>query len=109
MIVAIGSKNKAKVQAIETVFQKFAKEVIACDVPSLGSKQPFSDEEARIGAINCAQAAFELTKGTLGLGLEGGVDQTEAGLVLCNWGALYYAKDRYIIACGARRDGRKFT
>src|SRR5690606_30267961 len=70
--------------------------------PSGVSEQPYSDEETITGAINRANAALELEEGNIGIGLEGGVQQTKYGLFLCNWGALTEKGKSPIIAGGAR-------
>ncbi len=66
------------------------------------SEQPFSDDETIRGAINRANGALEKGNGDIGIGLEGGVQETEHGLLLCNWGALVSIETEPIIAGGAR-------
>ncbi|ALC89638.1 NTPase [Bacillus sp. FJAT-18017] len=101
MKVAIGSKNPAKISAVQDVFKEIVgADFISCDVPSGVSAQPFSDGETIEGAINRAQKALE--KGDLGIGLEGGVQMTKYGLFLCNWGALAEPGQSPLIAGGAR-------
>lgn len=100
MKVAVGSKNKTKVQAVEHVLQEA--EVISLSVPSHVSAQPFSDEETLQGAKNRARLAMEEGNADIGIGLEGGVVETEAGLLLCNWGALVTKEGKEFIAGGAR-------
>jgi inosine/xanthosine triphosphatase len=102
MLVAIGSKNQTKVQAAREAFKHYEARVEGIDVPSGVSEQPFSDEETIQGAINRAYAALEKSGGKLGVGLEGGVQQTKFGMMLCNWGALVQEGKPPIISGGAR-------
>ncbi|WP_042345255.1 DUF84 family protein [Bacillus massiliigorillae] len=102
MIIAIGSRNPAKVEAVSNVVEINQNKVLAVDVPSGVSNQPFSDEETIKGAINRAKASLMETSGQIGIGLEGGVVETPYGLFLCNWGALVTNKQEPIIAGGAR-------
>ncbi|WNS74641.1 DUF84 family protein [Bacillus sp. DTU_2020_1000418_1_SI_GHA_SEK_038] len=100
MKIVIGSNNPVKVSAVQSVFQH--DQVISVNVPSGVSDQPFSDEETIRGAINRAYSALEAGNGDIGIGLEGGVQETEYGLFLCNWGALAEKDKSPIIAGGAR-------
>lgn len=102
MKIVIGSKNPAKISAVQSVFQNDQIEFISVNVPSGVSDQPFSDEETIKGAINRAYSALEAGGGNIGIGLEGGVHETEYGLFLCNWGALAEHGKPPIIAGGAR-------
>ncbi|MFC5733539.1 DUF84 family protein [Cytobacillus gottheilii] len=100
--IIIGSKNPAKILAAETAFQEYPAELFSIDAASNVSEQPFSDEETISGAINRARDAMQKGSGEIGIGLEGGVVETEYGLYLCNWGALYEEGQPPIIAGGAR-------
>lgn len=102
MKIVIGSKNPAKISAVQSVFNSGDIEFIPVNVPSGVRDQPFSDEETIKGAINRAYSALEAGGGKLGIGLEGGVQETEYGLFLCNWGALAEQGKPPIIAGGAR-------
>jgi inosine/xanthosine triphosphatase len=101
MKIIIGSKNPAKITAVKNSFSH-QDEVISVDVPSGVSEQPFSDEETIKGAINRAVAALKEGNGDIGIGLEGGVQETSHGLLICNWGALVSSGRNPIIAGGAR-------
>ncbi len=46
---------------------------------------PMSETECLAGARNRARAAQEATGATYGVGLEGGVQESEAGLLLLGW------------------------
>lgn len=103
MKIIIGSKNLAKIEAVKQAFTLAHFEFSAIDAPSKVSNQPFSDEETIIGAVNRATHALCQGQGQIGIGLEGGVQETSFGLFLCNWGALVTDQDeRPIIAGGAR-------
>lgn len=102
MKVAIGSQNKTKVGAVEKVFGTMNASIIAIDVPSGVSAQPFSDEETMVGAKNRAYAALLDTNSDIGIGLEGGVMETSKGLLLCNWGVLKLKDGTEFVASGAR-------
>ncbi|WHX99645.1 DUF84 family protein [Neobacillus sp. DY30] len=102
MRIMIGSKNPAKVAAVKNAFDNQQMEFLSLDIPSGVSEQPFSDEETIKGAINRAVGALEAGNGDIGIGLEGGVQESEQGLLLCNWGALASKNREPIIAGGAR-------
>ncbi|WP_042354751.1 DUF84 family protein [Bacillus rubiinfantis] len=102
MRVIIGSKNPAKISAVQNSFSNQRAEFIPLDIPSGVNAQPFSDEETIQGAINRAQGALLEGNGDIGIGLEGGVQDTCRGLYICNWGALASKEMDPIIAGGAR-------
>jgi len=103
MRLAAGTTNQAKLQAIYNIFYNGA-DIIPCKVPSNVSEQPFSDEETIQGAINRAKNAIAETDADIGIGLEGGVNESLHGLMLCNWGALVIREfsEQPFIAGGAR-------
>ncbi|WP_077619113.1 DUF84 family protein [Bacillus sinesaloumensis] len=100
--VAIGTENPAKVSAIKDGFKGIEASFIQTSVSSGVSAQPFSDKETIQGAINRGIFALEKEDTDLGLGLEGGVVETEFGMFLCNWGAIVAKESEPIIAGGAR-------
>ncbi|MEH7181302.1 DUF84 family protein [Neobacillus vireti] len=102
MKVIIGSNNPAKVAAVKRSFHNQQTEFLSLDIPSGVSEQPFSDEETIKGAINRAVGAMQMGNGDIGIGLEGGVQESAHGLLLCNWGALASKNREPIIAGGAR-------
>lgn len=103
MIIAIGTKNPAKINAVKQAFHSNEHQLISISVPSGVSEQPFSDEETVAGAINRAKAAKAEAISDIGIGLEGGVQLFENGLFICNWGALVATGiTEPIIAGGAR-------
>ncbi len=96
--VVVGSTNKVKVNAIKNVFANF--DVTSLAINSQVSAQPISDEETIKGALNRALGAKRF--GDIGIGLEGGVQQTSLGMLLINYGALIDEKNKTYIAGGAR-------
>ncbi|AZU63640.1 DUF84 family protein [Neobacillus mesonae] len=102
MKVIIGSKNPAKIAAVKNSFSEQQIEFSSLDIPSGVSGQPFSDEETIKGAINRAAGALREGNGDIGIGLEGGVQETSQGLFICNWGALAAKGMEPIIAGGSR-------
>ncbi|WP_342432660.1 DUF84 family protein [Neobacillus sp. FSL H8-0543] len=102
MKIVIGSTNPAKVAAVKQGFHFQPSQFISLDIPSGVSEQPFSDDETIKGAINRAKGALQKGQGDIGIGLEGGVQESDHGLLLCNWGALVSIDNEPIIAGGAR-------
>ncbi|MDQ0196961.1 DUF84 family protein [Neobacillus ginsengisoli] len=102
MKIIIGSKNPAKITAVKNAFSEKELEFISLDIPSGVNAQPFSDEETINGAVNRAVEALKKGKGEIGIGLEGGVQETKRGMLICNWGALAANDIEPIIAGGAR-------
>ncbi|CAM3765095.1 DUF84 family protein [Mesobacillus zeae] len=102
MLVVVGSKNPAKLIAVRNVFEGYDCEIAGADIPSGVRNQPMSDEETIKGAVNRAEAALLIQDAQIGIGLEGGVEVTESGLYLCNWGALAADGLETVIAGGAR-------
>jgi inosine/xanthosine triphosphatase len=97
MKIAIGSQNPVKRQAVEHVLseQFDGAMFITVAVSSGVSDQPFGDEETRRGAVNRARAALQqATTAAFGVGLEGGVQETEFGLLTCAWCAIVDADGR---------------
>lgn len=104
MNIAIGTMNKAKVNAVKTVMQSQCLDAVFTPVKahSLVSDQPMSNEETRQGAINRAQHALTLTDAHIAFGLEGGVTVLEDQLYICNWAALVTADGQSFTAAGAQ-------
>ncbi len=108
MRVGIGSKNKAKISAVELALSmlNIEAEILAFDVDSNVSIQPFSDEETIEGALNRAKGVIESYGEAynidLAIGLEGGVDENQYGTFLCNWGAIVDREGRIGIGGGQR-------
>ncbi|PKR84340.1 DUF84 family protein [Heyndrickxia camelliae] len=104
MLVAIGSKNPAKINAVKQAFKEMHMEVEIqpMDVASGVRAQPFSDEETIKGAVQRAKNCLNNQEVEIAVGLEGGVTESEFGLQVCNWGALVERTAAPIIAGGAR-------
>jgi inosine/xanthosine triphosphatase len=78
-VVAVGSANPAKVEAVRAAFAALWPEqrwdIRAVSVASGVAVQPMSDEESITGARNRARAALEACDAAFGVGLEGGLQQ----------------------------------
>jgi inosine/xanthosine triphosphatase len=77
MKIAIGTKNKGKLAAIERAINEypmlFGAELVGLDVGSDVSDQPKSLPETITGAKNRARKAYESSGADLGFGLESGI------------------------------------
>lgn len=104
MDFVIGSKNKAKVQAVKDVLAIHfpSAHVASVEISSGVSNQPYGDEETRLGAVNRALRASHLQPGSVGIGLEAGVRQLGEQLYICNWGALVLPDGTRLTAGGAQ-------
>lgn len=100
--VVVGSKNPAKVHAVQEVLITERYEVHSLNLPSLVAPQPFSDEETLTGALNRAKQALSSADAAFAIGLEGGVYRQDGHLFLCNWGALVTSKQAVYTAAGLR-------
>jgi inosine/xanthosine triphosphatase len=85
--IAIGSTNPTKTRAVENVVRVLYPdaEFLTREVPSGVSAQPVGDEETRQGALNRARAVLDLTGADWGFGLEGGIVETEFGVMTNAW------------------------
>ena len=94
MKIAVGSTNPVKVAAVRSVVERVWPEakVIALAVPSGVAAMPMNDADCLTGARNRARAVQSAAGATLGIGLEGGVNQEPAGLMLLGWVALMLSK-----------------
>ena len=103
MLIAIGTRNKAKVGAVETVATQHLHNPTfeAIEVASGVSEQPFTNEETRRGAINRAKATLQQTTAQIGFGLEGGVYELDGTMYCCNWGALATRAGKVFACAGA--------
>ena len=91
MLVAIGSKNRAKVSGITAAMSAVwpGTEFTAVDVQSVVRAQPMSDDEGIAGAIGRARQAIGLVKGAdFGVGAEGAVQENRYGMFVCGWVAV---------------------
>ena len=102
--IAIGSTNPVKMGAVrQIVAQRWpTAELIPLDVPSGVSPMPFGAEECLAGARQRALAAQQASGATLGLGLEGGVEESAVGLLLGGWVVAVHQDGRQSAAQTAR-------
>ena len=87
MRIAVGSTNPVKIQAVRQIATRVWPDanIHQVNVASDISSMPLSAEETLLGARNRARAALSLSASDLGIGLEGGVNQETAGLMLMGW------------------------
>lgn len=85
--VAVGSTNPVKIAAVGAAMAHAfpAAQVGGVDTDSGVPTQPWGDAETRQGALNRARAALAAAGSDLGVGLEGGLVDTELGLMTCAW------------------------
>lgn len=89
MRVMVGSKNSAKVAAVEQAVAAYWPDarVEGMETDSGVSNQPIGDEETMTGALNRARAALA-TGAELGVGLEGGVAKYHNQWVMMSYVAI---------------------
>lgn len=87
MKIAVGSTNPVKIQAVRQVATRVWPEADICQIAVRSgiSSMPLSAEETLRGARNRARAALSQGAFDMGIGLEGGVNQETAGLMLMGW------------------------
>jgi len=109
MIIAIGSTNKIKVEALQETILDYPKlahaTVHPCSVPSEISEQPLSLEEIILGAKNRAKNAFEsLEDSKYGFGIESGLFEakgTQTGYLEACICCIYDGVNHHIgLSCG---------
>ncbi len=88
--VAVGSLNPVKVNAVKSAFTEMLGEcdVVGVSVPSGVSNMPMSFTEITQGARNRAQAALQAEGADYGVGLEGGLNETDLGTFLMGFVAI---------------------
>lgn len=105
MIIGVGTKNPAKLDAVKRLVVSENMDVMirGYDVPSGISAMPMSDAETRQGAMNRARAVLDADpEVTVAIGMEGGASRFEGDMLLCNWGALADRNGQQLTAAGAR-------
>ncbi len=104
LLVAIGTQNKAKTNAVEKVIHTYFPQAnfVHLNVESGVAAQPLSAEETRQGAINRAKNTLQQTEADWGFGLEGGVQPVGEELYCCNWGAVALKDGTVISSAGAQ-------
>ncbi len=102
MKIAIGSKNPVKVAAvIDGLKDAFhGADFISVEVKSGVSDQPISDDDTIKGAVNRAKEAMRKTNADFGIGLEGGVKDTEHGMMGTVWCAIVDKQGRVSLGGG---------
>jgi len=89
MIVAVGSLNPAKIEAARLAFGALwpggLADVHGHDVSSGVAAQPMTDAETIHGARNRAARAVGLGEADYGVGIEGGLEQTEGSWFNSGW------------------------
>jgi inosine/xanthosine triphosphatase len=87
MKAAVGSTNPTKIRAVENVLGLLydRAKVLALEVPSGVGAQPIGDRETRLGALNRARGVLARTDAEWGFGLEGGIVETEFGVMTNAW------------------------
>jgi len=100
--VAIGSTNPVKIKAVKNVFQKAFKKIdfVSLKINSSVPDQPLGDKEIVKGAITRAKKAREKTGADFGVGIEGGVKETEFDLMSSAWCAVVDKKGRLSLGGG---------
>jgi inosine/xanthosine triphosphatase len=90
MKIVVGTDNPVKYRAVRNVMRRLFPDaqVIALRVPSGQPEQPIGDDQTRRGALNRAHAARLATHADWGVGLEGGVVESEFGMMTCAWCAI---------------------
>ena len=105
MKIAIGSTNPTKVEAACRAAAKVwpQGEVVAVAVPSGVAEQPMSDDETIRGAVNRARKALAAVDGVqIGMGVEGGVQDTPHGMFVGGWAAVVDREGCLGIGAGGR-------
>ena len=87
MKVIISSTNPVKINAVKKAFNKgFKKSSFkGVKVKSGVPEQPIGESQIRYGAYNRATRALKSGNGDMGVGLEGGVVETEVGMLATAW------------------------
>lgn len=90
-VIALGSTNPAKIGAVHTALSTRwpGVRIISVSGESGVPDQPWGDAETRRGALNRARLALNNTpEASLGIGLEGGLIDTEFGVLANAWCAV---------------------
>ncbi len=91
MKIAIGTTNRAKINAVKTVISGVwtDAEFVSVEVESGVKPQPLTDDEGILGATNRANRALANVAGAAyGVGLEGAVQENQYGMFLCGWAVI---------------------
>lgn len=88
LIFAVGSQNPVKVECVEESVRQFWSSARVSGVAAASgvSHQPTSDDEMLAGALNRARVAMRTLQGAdYGVGIEGGILDTNAGMWAYAW------------------------
>lgn len=90
MIIAVGSLNPLKHDAVKIGFSKVwpneSLEIVPAKVSSDVSEQPLTGEETLLGSKTRAKAALDaISKADYGVGIEGGLHQLNDDWFSCSW------------------------
>ncbi|RME57387.1 MAG: inosine/xanthosine triphosphatase [Caldilineae bacterium] len=104
MRIAVGSTNPTKVAAAERAARRLwpEAEILPVAVVSGVSEQPLTDEETIRGAINRAQQARIALDADVGMGVEGGVQDTSVGMFVGGWAAVVDSHGTLGVGAGGR-------
>ena len=94
--VAVGSKNRVKIAAVESVLARagWTATIVGVEAASGVPAQPMGDDETIRGARNRAIAARRQLDADLGVGIEGGCVEHEHGMSTCAWVVVVGRDDR---------------
>lgn len=89
-VVAVGSQNPVKLAAVQALFGRItpAARVQPASVVSSVRDQPFGDDETIRGALARARGARKALGAELGIGIEGGVVDSDGAMRTCAWAAV---------------------
>lgn len=103
--IAIGSTNPTKIEAARRAASKVWSgcEVVSVAAPSGVREQPMNDDETIHGAMNRAHHALAAVDGAqIGMGVEGGVHDTDHGMFVTGWAAVVDRNGTLGIGAGGR-------
>ncbi|MCX8190014.1 MAG: inosine/xanthosine triphosphatase [Candidatus Diapherotrites archaeon] len=104
MLVAIGTSNPTKIEAVRSAFRKIwpKAKFVSIEAKSGISEQPNSDEEAIKGALNRAKKAIKKANADFGVGLEGTTIETKHGMFLCGWVVIIDREGKIGLGCTSK-------
>jgi inosine/xanthosine triphosphatase len=92
MIIAVGSQNPVKIEAVRLAFERLWPaerwQVQGCVANSGVTAQPMTDTEACCGARARAASALKQLNAAYGVGLEGGLQKVDQYWFNCGWAAV---------------------
>lgn len=102
--IAVGSKNPVKIAAVKRAVKDIwpKAKIVSVEVSHGICEQPTSDDEAIKGAKNRARASLKMAGVDLGIGLEGGVNDTSHGMFLTGWIVVVDKKGNVGVGSGGR-------